>query len=185
MARERALGETYGTWPAAPLAATAAAARSRASQELTLCTSKVALNLEDDAPVNGPRARFLVDIMNPCWIWPAADLTGVSRIEAAVGQLPFNFQIGDDIKKVVLHPPASAAGEMEVRQDRCDGPVIASLSLAPALKSQGVTRLKAPLAATTPGLHDLCFTFTQGSVDPLWAIDRVTLATGQEARRGR
>jgi hexosaminidase len=185
MARERALGETYGTWSPASPAAAVSASRSRASQELTLCTSKVALNLEDDAPVNGPRARFLVDIMNPCWIWPAADLTGVNRIEAAVGQLPFNFQIGDDIKKVVLHPPVSAAGELEVRQDRCDGPVIASLSLAPALKSQGVTRLKAPLAATAPGPHDLCFTFTQGSVDPLWVIDRVTLPPGQEARRGR
>ena len=107
--------------------------------------------------MNGPRARFLVDIMNPCWIWPAADLAGVNRIEAAVGQLPFNFQIGDDIKKVVLHPPTAAAGELEVRQDRCDGAVIASLPLAPALKSQAVTRLNAPLAATAPGPHDRAY----------------------------
>jgi hexosaminidase len=185
LGRERALGETYGTWPEPPPPALGLT-RSRASQQLTLCTAKIALNLEDDAPVAGPRARFLVDIMNPCWIWPAADLAGVTRIEAAVGQLPFNFQIGDDIKKVILRPPASPAGELEVRQDRCDGPVIASLSLAPALKSQAVTRLRGPLAPTPPGLHDLCFTFTQGGVDPLWVIDRVSLAPpAEEARRGR
>jgi hexosaminidase len=186
LTRERALGETYGTWPAAPPASAVIAGRSRASQELNLCTAKVALNLEDDAPVNGPRARFLVDIMNPCWIWPAADLTGVTHIDATVGQLPFNFQIGDDIKKIVLRPPVSAAGELEVRQDRCDGPLIASLPLAPALKSQGVTRLHGPLAAAAPGLHDLCFTFTQGSLDPFWVIDRVTLGPPtDEPRRGR
>ena len=184
LAREHSLGEAYGTWPPAPLPAPGLS--SRASQELKLCTEKIALNLEDDAPIKGPRARFLVDIMNPCWIWPAADLAQVTRIEVTVGQLPFNFQIGDEIKKITFRPPVSAEGELEVRQDRCDGPVIASLPLAPALKSQGVTRLKATLAAAGPGPHDLCFTFTQAKVDPLWVLDRVTLtAPGEEIRRGR
>jgi hexosaminidase len=183
LARERLLGEPYGTWPAPP--PLGAATRTRASQDLRLCTQKVALNLEDDAPVNGPRARFLVDIMNPCWIWPAADLTGVSQITADVGQLPFNFQIGDDIKKIVLRPPATPAGELEIRQDRCDGPPIAVLPLEPALKSQGVTRLKAALPATQ-GTHDLCFTFTQKTFDPFWVVDRVTLGPpAKEASRDR
>jgi hexosaminidase len=183
LARERALGETYGPPPtAAPLAPDP---RTRASQQLKLCTEKIALNLEDDAPVNGPRARFLVDIMNPCWIWPAADLTGLSEIDVAVGQLPFNFQIGDDIKKIVLRAPATPEGELEVRQNRCDGPPIAVMPLAAAARSQGVTRLKVKLPPIE-GVHDLCFNFTQKSVDPFWVVDRVTLGPpAWEARLGR
>jgi len=185
LARERALGEAYGTLPPDTPLAAQGAQRSRASQEMRLCSEKIALNLEDDAPVNGPRARFLVDIMNPCWIWPAADLTGVSEIEAAVGQLPFNFQIGDDIKKIVLRPPATDPGELEVRRDWCGGPVIATLPLAPATRSQAVTKLRAPLSATT-GTHDLCMSFTRKTVDPIWVIDRITLGPpGKEARLGR
>jgi len=185
LARERALGETFGTLPADPAAAPVAASRTRASQQMRLCSERIALNLEDDAPVNGPRARFLVDIMNPCWIWPAADLTGVKEIAADVGQLPFNFQIGDDLKKIVLRPPATDPGELEVRRDWCGGPVIATLPLAPATKSQAVTRLTAPLAATT-GTHDLCMSFTRRSVDPIWVIDRVTLGPPpREARLAR
>jgi hexosaminidase len=185
LGRARALGEAYGTLPVDTPLAPASARRSRASQELRLCSEKIALNLEDDAPVNGPRARFLVDIMNPCWIWPAADLTGVTQIEAGVGQLPFNFQIGDDLRKIVLRPPATDPGELEVRRDWCGGPVIATLPLAPVLKSQAVTRLRAPLAATV-GTHDLCMSFTRKTVDPIWVIDRVTLGPpGKEAHLGR
>lgn len=175
-ARSRALGEVSGPGPDAPIAAPSA--NARASQELKLCSQNIALNLEDDAPIRGPRARFLVDILRPCWIWPAVDLGGVTGIEASVGQLPFNFQIGDDVKKIHYRAPVTPAGELEVR-DGCDGPLLASLPLAPALASQGVTRLKAPLAAT--GSHDLCFTFTQRSLDPFWVLDRVKL---EPAARG-
>jgi hexosaminidase len=180
-AREQALGATFGDlpWDSHP----AIEPFTRTSQELRLCTEKVALNLEDDAPADGPRAVFLTDIMNGCWIWPGADLTGVTRLDAEVGQLPFNFQIGDDIKKVVLRPPATPEGELEVR-DGCTGPVLATLPLAPATRSQGVTRLSAPIAGG-PGAHDLCFTFTQRTVDPMWALNRVTLVTDRGAARGR
>jgi len=176
-ARSRALGEISGPGPDTP--AKPPAADARASQELRLCSQNIALNLEDDAPIRGPRARFLVDIMKPCWIWPGADLTGVTKIDVSVGQLPFNFQIGDDVKKIHYRAPVTPAGELEVR-DGCDGPLLASLPLAPALASQGVTRLKAPLSAAT-GSHDLCFTFTQRSLDPFWVLDRVNL---ESAARG-
>ncbi|HEY8052927.1 MAG TPA: beta-N-acetylhexosaminidase, partial [Steroidobacteraceae bacterium] len=45
------------------------------SQDLKTCSNKLVLNLEDDAPVTGPRAVFLIDIMDPCWMLPAADLS--------------------------------------------------------------------------------------------------------------
>jgi hexosaminidase len=170
--RAAALGAPSGPAEAPPFLVQLSG-RERTSQQLNLCSGKIALNLEDDAPVRGPRARFLIDITNPCWVWPAADLTGVRAIEVGVGQLPFNFQLGADRDKIRLRPPATPAGELEVR-DGCAGPILATLPLAPALASQGVTRLTAPLAAS-PGPHDLCFTFTQKSLDPLWAIDRVRL----------
>ena len=91
------------------------------SQDLKTCTEKLVLSLEDDAPLAGPRAVFLVDIMNPCWILPGVDLEHGARLTAAVGQVPFNFQIGKDVEAIKLNPPATAAGELEVRVDGCDG----------------------------------------------------------------
>lgn len=146
--------------------------RTRSSQELGSCAGKLLLNLEDDAPTRGEYAVFLTDILQPCWVYKDADLTGVSQLEVAVGQRPFNFQIGDDIKAITFRPPATAEGELEVR-DACDGPVLATLPLAPAARSNGVTVIRAPLSGA--GAKDLCFTFTQKGPDPMWSIDRVTL----------
>ena len=165
----------------APATATridARAVRTRVSQDLKSCTEGIVLNLEDDGPVRGDRARFLVDIMNPCWIYQGADLSGVVAIEAVVGQIPFNFQIGKDIEKIKFRPPATPEGELEVRQGSCQGAVVATLPLAPAAASSGVTVLKAPLKGV--GRADLCFTFTQKAVEPMWVIDRVTLVTGHD-----
>lgn len=156
--------------------------RTRASQDLKTCREDLVLNLEDDAPVRGERARFLIDIMNPCWVYEGADLSGVSQIEVAVGQLPFNFQIGKDIEKIKFWPPATPNGELEVRQGSCAGAIVATLPLAPAVTSQGVTVLRAPIAGAA-GAKDLCFTFTQKSVDPMWAVDRVTLIAGDDHGR--
>jgi hexosaminidase len=148
--------------------------RHRTSQQLELCSKAIALNLEDDAPLKGPRAIFLADIMNPCWIWRGADLGGISGIEAGVGQVPFNYEIGNDRDKIVLRPPATPSGELEVHLDSCDGAKIAVLPLAPALSNNAVTRLSSPLPVAS-GAHDLCFVFTQKKLDPLWLLDWIQL----------
>jgi len=148
----------------------------RMSQDLGTCTAKLVLNLEDDAPLTGARAVFLIDIENPCWLLPAADLTGARRLTAAVGQVPFNFQIGKDIEDIPLRPPRSAAGELEVRLDGCEGAPLAVLPLAPAADNDAVTVLPAAELPPLSGTHTLCFTFTQRSLDPLWAIDWVQLS---------
>ena len=158
------------------------AARTRTSQQLQLCTNKLALNLEDDGPIEGPRAIFLVDIMNPCWIYPKANMDGVARISVGAGQIPFNFQIGADRDKIPLRPPQTHDGELVVR-DGCDGPVIANLPLAAVTKTTGVTKLQAPIAPMT-GAHDLCFTFTAGSVDPISVIDWVQLIPADALKPG-
>src|SRR5205807_367471 len=97
------------------------------SQDLKTCTGKLVLSLEDDAPIEGARAVFLIDIMNPCWMLPAVELSPTSRLTVAVGQVPFNFQIGKDIEAIKLNAPRIAAGELEVRLDSCDGDPVALL----------------------------------------------------------
>ena len=153
--------------------ASPAAALTRTSRELTLCKTAVPLDLEDDFPAAGPRARFLLDIFNPCWRWDGAPLDGIGTIAVRVGQLPFNFQVGADRDRIAFRPPATPAGEFEVR-DGCEGPVVATLPLAPAVANPGVTRLTAPLRIGR-ARADLCLTYTARGVDPLWAVERVEL----------
>lgn len=145
------------------------------SHQLKSCTDKLLLSLEDDAPLNGPRAAFFVDIMNPCWIYPAADLSADRSLQAVVGQVPFNFQLGADIHSIKLNPPETAYGELQVRLGNCAGERVATLSLQPALANNGVTQLPAGRIARRDGKHDLCLQFSQRSLDPMWVIDRVRL----------
>ncbi len=149
----------------------------RTSHELAPCSEKILLSLEDDAPLQGERAVFLVDVMNPCWLYRDADLSQVASIAASVGQVPFNFQIGDDVKKIPLRKPQTAAGELEVRIDGCEGEKIATLPLAAAAENYAVTHLPPAAIARRTGAHDLCFTFTQTAVDPLWVLDAVQLVS--------
>jgi hexosaminidase len=169
----RALGLRYAD--TAFRAPAALQERRRTSQDLKTCADKLVLNLEDDAPVRGERAVFLVDIMQPCWIFEGADLTRITSIAATVGQFPFNFQIGKDRDAIHLRPPQGPDGELEVRVDACDGEPIVVLPLGPAAGNAGVTRLPAAAIASRAGRHDLCFTFTGRDIDPMWAIDSIEL----------
>lgn len=153
---------------------TRADALTRTSRELGLCSDAVPLDLPDDYPATGPRAHFLMDIFNPCWRWDKAPVAGARSIALTVGQVPFNFQVGKDRDGIRFRTPATPAGEFEVREGGCDGAVIATLPLAPAVSRPGVTRLVAPLPRRT-GARDLCFSYTARGVDPLWGIDRVEL----------
>jgi hexosaminidase len=149
----------------------------RTSHEMALCTDKIALSLEDDAPIAGDRAIFKVDIMNPCWLFKGADLSKATALVAAVGQVPFNFQIGEAVKEIALLEPATPAGELEVRLDDCNGERIAVLPLAPAVGNFAVTTLPAVSIAAREGRHDLCLAFTRKSIDPIWVIDAIELQT--------
>lgn len=145
----------------------------RESRQLSTCSDQLTLALEDDAPIHGARAIYLTDIMNPCWRWPNAELDGVTALKVSVGQLPFNFQIGEDIRKIVSAAPRTPDGELEIRVGGCTGPPAAVLPLARAARNPGVTELQAPLDVR--GSQDLCFTFARGRVDPIWAVAAVEL----------
>jgi hexosaminidase len=150
------------------------AVQTRNSHQLELCGDGINLSLEDDAPVTGPRAVFAVNLMNPCWVWKGADLSSALKLTARIGQVPFNFQIGADKAKIVLRPPATPAGELEVRIDGCAGEVIAALPLGAAARGPGVGTVSGVIPAQA-GVHDLCLSFTARSVEPTLVLDQVTL----------
>lgn len=158
------------------------AARTRDSHQLELCGSGINLSLEDDAPKvgsgNGPRAVFAVDLMNPCWVWKGADLSAGLVLTARIGQVPFNFQIGADREKIPLRPPATPAGELEVRIDGCAGERIAAIPLGAAARGPGLGTVSGVLPRRA-GVHDLCLTFTARTVEPTLVLDQVMLAPTQ------
>lgn len=150
----------------------------REDNQLDLCSNAIVLALDDDSPISGLRDSFLVDIQNPCWIWRDADLSNVKSFSAAVGQLPFNFEIGDSINSVVVNPPQTPEGELTLRLGACDGPLLAALPLAPAVENQAVTELPAGALNLPSGAamkSDLCISFNRNGIDPIWVIDWVRL----------
>lgn len=171
VARDRALGflDDAGALGGDPMAPIDPARPTRlASQQLVACTDKVVLNLE--APRDVQRGqRYLVDAMNPCWIYPQADLSRGASFRVAVTRLPFNFQLGADRARIPLRPPATPAGELDITADGCTGAPLAAIPLARAARNVGVAELTADLPAAA-GRHDLCLTFTQHSLDPMWVV---------------
>ena len=159
-------GERAG--PVASRALNPRAIRRRASQELRLCNDKLALNLE------GPGAGHPAYLTNPqegCWIYPAADLTGVRRLEVGFTRLPFVFALDPAHNTTVVRPPRAPGGEVEVRQDGCASDPIAVAAVPPPGVARSVP-LDLPVRA---GRHDLCVLFTSEGFDPLLALDHIQL----------
>ncbi|MBL6938489.1 MAG: family 20 glycosylhydrolase [Alphaproteobacteria bacterium] len=154
-----------------------ASSTMRDSHELTLCSNAIALSIEGPAPLTGKRPVYLHDIMNPCWIWPKADLDGVAQLSLSAGQLPFNFQIGADLAKVAKRPAATPDGEFEVHIDTCDGEKIATIAMPHPAPNAGLVTVRGPIAAPS-GAHDLCLMFTTPRLEPYWALHTIEL--GQE-----
>ncbi|HEX4710754.1 family 20 glycosylhydrolase [Phenylobacterium sp.] len=152
----------------------AASIRRRASQQLRLCNDKLQLSLEGARTADGRSPAYLVNPQDACWIYAGADLTGIERLTVAFARLPFNFGLDAGHNSVILHPPRQPAGELEVRQDSCLSDPIAVAALpSGTVGSRAEVSLPLPVRS---GRHDLCFTFTSLSFDPLLAIDWVQLA---------
>ncbi|MEH6418391.1 family 20 glycosylhydrolase [Pseudomonas sp. CGJS7] len=153
----------------------------RSSAALKPCREGYNLRLADDAARDGgrdgARAALTANLIDPCWIYPGARLDGVATLRATVGQVPYNFQLWHDTDKIVTRP-ATLGGSLEVRLNDCKSEPIARLPLEAARKSDGLTVLEAALPKLS-GQHDLCFVFATGQHDPLWALDRVSLAPAE------
>ncbi len=147
----------------------------RTSHQLETCGGGYLLSLEDDAPIEGKRAVFYVNISNPCWVWKAVDLSKPKSLKATVGQIPFNFQIGKDAAGIPLPKPRTADGELEVRVGGCEGAPVASIPLTPAVANFALSTLPAAELPAQGGTRDLCFSFTRARLDPTWVLDNVEL----------
>jgi len=159
----------------------------RTSHQLELCSNGISLLLEPSASVSmsvsagaagglGSDAPYAVDIMNPCWIYRGADLSGGVRFTAAVVPLAFNYELGADEAKIRVGDARSPEGELEIHIDGCETPPI-MLPLAPAAMRYGVTILPAHRLPTLPGRHDLCLRFARPRLDPMWVLDWAEVGT--------
>lgn len=146
---------------------------TRNSDQLTPCSGKLVLRIEDDRPLTGERPVYKVDIMDTCTQWKAAALDGVQSLSVTLGEMPWNYQLAHDVTGVVVRP-APGGDALEVRADGCDKPPLAQASLTAAAANP----LQSTLSLTLPalkGVHDLCFVITGDPKQGLWAIDRVQL----------
>ena len=155
--------------------ANATALRRRTDEQLTPCTGNLVLRLEDDAPPGDDRAIFNVDIVDPCWVWRDVDLARGGTLSAAVGQVPFNFQIGRDAESIRRGDATTPDGELELRTGDCKGEPVARIPLAPAGGDNGVTVIGPVRIPPQPGRGDLCLRFARPRIDPVWTLDWVEL----------
>ncbi len=139
------------------------------SDQLKPCSDALPLRLEDGE--NEAGAYFDIDLLDPCWIYPKLDLSNIGRIDLRIGTVPNNFQLWHDAAKIVTRPVRTRAGELEIRQDTCDGPLLASVPMKDVLPGKLVT-VQAQVSAR--GTHDLCLFFTGRSSQYLRAIQWVS-----------
>lgn len=150
-----------------------ARAWQRGSHELKRCGDAISIHLEDDAPASGPRARFTVDIQDPCWIWPSAPLPDAASVQVRVGQVPFNFQIGAAKDQIQFVKPRGELPELVLYRGSCQGPELLRLPLTDAVTQPGVTTLPALPLPPLNAVEDVCFRFAQHRLEPVWVIDHV------------
>ncbi|HEY0308856.1 MAG TPA: family 20 glycosylhydrolase [Acidobacteriaceae bacterium] len=150
----------------------------RYSQEMNLCVNEAFIAMEPD-PIQPGRPVVMTNYKNPCWIYKAADLTGVKAISAGVVSLAYVFR-----DRNTAPPPLgkshTAHGEIEVHMDTCTGKLVATLPL-PTANHAGVTSLQTPLQ-NLQGIHDLCLKVVRPTVNPLWVIDWAQLDPATESR---
>ena len=152
----------------------AASMRTRLSQQLTLCPGTLPLNLEGQPTAEGRRTVFLIQIMNPCWIWADVDLSAAQRIRLTLAATPDNLQLGPQTSQVIHRPSDSPTGDIEVRLDNCDtGERLAAAAL-PSPQAEVSLDLDLPARA---GQHALCFAHADGGrPGPIWGLEGVELA---------
>jgi hexosaminidase len=152
----------------------AASMHTRVSQQLTLCPGTLPLNLEGQPTAEGRRPVFLIQIMNPCWIWPDIDLSAAQRVRLTLAAMPDNLQLGPQASQVIHRPSDSPTGDIEVRLDNCD--TGERLAAAPLPSPQAEVSLELVLPARA-GRHALCFAHADGGrPGPIWGLERVELA---------
>jgi hexosaminidase len=134
---------------------------------------RLRLPLTPNSPAIAP--VYNVDLLNSCYIYPRALLSGVAGLELNIARLARNFGLANHKNQLKTYPARTQFGELVVYQDRCEsGPELARAALADPGRSEARQTIEAALAPLT-GKHDLCLVFTAPASGPLYAIDTVRL----------
>jgi hexosaminidase len=123
-----------------------------------------------------------IDLFHACWLYPKAPLDGVTGVRIEAARLARNYGLAHERSKVVAYPAKTPNGELEIHQDTCAGPLLASLPL-PTGKAPGEKIVLRGALPATRGGHDLCLRVTAPIDGPLYGLDSVTL-TGDAAGTG-
>ena len=132
------------------------------------------LRLQPVPDATSTQPVYAVNVFDTCQQLPATWLDGVAAIRVEAVRLPRNFALAHEARLVVSRPRATPFGELVVRADQCDGPVLASMPLPDPARSAGNFTLAAALPAQQ-GEHALCLIYTAPIDGPLYAIGRVVL----------
>jgi len=117
---------------------------------------------------------YSINVFDTCQLYPATRMDGVLAIHVDTVRLERNYALAHDAKLVVSRPNNTPFGELVVHQDRCDGPVLATLPLP----NPDQTGRNFALDGSLPkqhGAHMLCLIFTAPIDGPLYALGRVAL----------
>jgi hexosaminidase len=147
----------------------------RDGSQLATCSGRPPMRLAGYRPAHGAAPVYAVDVGNMCWLWKDAPLHGIRQIRVTVGRIAWRF--GDDSDGAVVRPAASAAGELQVHGDSCQGTLLATLPLAPAAATKYQTTLGAEVdSGSRAGARTLCIVATGDPRDGQWAIANVSLS---------
>ncbi len=158
----------------------AASLLTRTDKTLAQCPQggRLLLRLEDDNPIDGPRANFDVTIFNPCWLWEDAQLQDIASVKVRAGRIPYNFGLlREEEARRGWRRPVARHGEFEVRAG-CQGPVLATVPLPAQAGKDGFIELEAPLRKGPETIADLCMTFSGDTRPQMWVLQQLTLQPG-------
>ena len=149
---------------------------TRSSNQLEACPGnnlRLRLPLTPDSPATAP--VYGVDLLQSCYIYPQAPLSGVTALRFEIARLARNFALANRKGQLKSHPAQTRFGELVVYQDHCEsGAEIVRVALPDPATSEARQNVE-PAIAPTPGEHDLCLMFTAPTDGPLYAIDAVRL----------
>lgn len=153
---------------------------ARSSGQLDVCPGnhlRLRLPLTPDSPAVAP--VYEVDLLNSCYVYPRALLSGTTALELNIARLARNFGLANHKNQLKSYPARTRFGELVVYEDRCEsGAELARVALPDPGRSEARQAVEAAIAPMT-GEHDLCFVFTAPVSGPLYAIDTVRLLRPQ------
>ena len=148
---------------------------SRGGGDLVNCPgSSFRLRVQPLPDVTSMQPVYTLPLFNSCQLYENAPLDGVARIHFELARVPRNYALAHEAKLVVSYPHTTPYGELLIKRDTCDGPLLGTLPMPDPASSPRRFTLDAPLAVAS-GKHALCLIFTAPIDGPIYAFHRVFL----------